>query len=452
MRSQLRSITNKQVSIAPLVSFRILFGILMMAGTARFMALGWIEEHYTNPVFHFTYYGFEWVKPLGIQGMYVVHMLLLLASLCITLGLFYRVAAAIVFITFTYTELIDLTYYLNHYYFVSLVSFLMILLPAHRSLSLDVLLKPALYCNKVPAWCIGIIKLQLAVVYIYAGVIKINADWLIHAMPLRIWLPAHDTMPVLGSLFAWHYSPWLFSWAGMLYDTTIVFWLLNHRTRPWAYISVIIFHGLTGLLFQIGVFPVVMIAATTIFFSPAWHQRWQLLLAKAVHKQQLHFLQRAGSYAWQPAVKLNWFIYLFIGLYFSFQFIFPWRFLLYPGNMFWTEQGYRFGWRVMLMEKAGTATFYITDSRTNRTGEVFNSDFLNPHQEKQMAMQPDMILQYAHFLGRHYEAAGIYKPQVRAQVWVTLNAKPSRLLIDSAVDLMRVKDGWGNKEWILEQP
>lgn len=449
MRSRLKSMAEKQVSIAPLVSFRILFGILMMAGTARFMTLGWIDDHYVNPVFHFTYFGFEWVRPLAIEGMYAVHILLIVASLCVTLGLFYRVAAAVVFICFTYTELIDLTYYLNHYYFVSLISFLMILLPAHRSLSLDVIRKPALYCNRVPAWCIGIIKLQLAVVYIYAGVIKINDDWLIEAMPLRIWLPAHDTMPLLGHLFAWEYSPWIFSWAGMLYDTTIVFWLMNNRTRPWAYLSVIIFHGLTGLLFQIGVFPVVMIAATTIFFSAAWHERLQLLLAKIFHKRQLHFLQRSGSYQWLPSVSLKKMMYVFISIHFLFQFIFPWRFLLYPGNMFWTEQGYRFGWRVMLMEKAGTATFYITDSRTKRTGEVFNSDFLNPHQEKQMAMQPDMILQYAHFLGKHYEARGIYNPQVKAHVYVTLNGKPSRLLIDSAVDLMQVKDGWENKEWIL---
>ena len=64
MRSSLVVGLQKQISIAPLVSFRILFGILMMVGTARFMALGWIEDHYTNPVFHFKYFGFEWVGHL----------------------------------------------------------------------------------------------------------------------------------------------------------------------------------------------------------------------------------------------------------------------------------------------------------------------------------------------------------------------------------------------------
>jgi hypothetical protein len=122
---------------------------------------------------------------------------------------------------------------------------------------------------------------------------------------------------------------------------------------------------------------------------------------------------------------------------------------LYEGNVFWNEQGYRYSWRVMLMEKAGTATFYVKDSRTDREGVVDNSEFLNPHQEKQMAMQPDLILQFAHFLGKHYAEKGVYEPQVRAEVYVTLNARPSRPLIDPTIDLMKEKDSFKAKTWIM---
>jgi hypothetical protein len=142
-----------------------------------------------------------------------------------------------------------------------------------------------------------------------------------------------------------------------------------------------------------------------------------------------------------------WLKFFLLG-YFTFQILFPWRFLFYPGNMFWTEQGYRFGWRVMLMEKAGTATFYVKDAKSGKEGIVDNAEFLNAHQEKQMAMQPDMILQYAHFLGIYYQKKGVENPQVRAEVYVTLNARPSKLLIDSSIDLMTIRDGWSNKEWI----
>ena len=100
------------------------------------------------------------------------------------------------------------------------------------------------------------------------------------------------------------------------------------------------------------------------------------------------------------------------------------------------------------MEKAGTAQFFIKDAETGREGLVNNAEYLNLHQEKQMAMQPDMILQFAHFLGRHYEKSGVKNPKVRAEVFVTLNGKPSRLLIDDQLDLMELEDGWQPKKWI----
>ncbi len=445
---RIRDFLIRPASIAPLATFRIVFGILMMLGTARFMALGWIEDHYVDPLFHFKYFGFEWVKPMGKAGLYAVHIVLIGASLLLTLGLFYRVAALVVFLCFTYTELIDLTYYLNHYYFVSLVSFLLIFVPANRYLSLDVIRNPGTYRDSVPGWCVYIFKMQLAVVYVYAGIFKIQTDWLVHALPLKIWLPANDQIPVLGKLFAWEWAPHLFSWAGMWYDTTIVFWLMWSKSRPWAYLTVIAFHTLTGMLFQIGVFPLVMIGTTLIFFSDGWHRRLHRKLAAWLDSRQLAFLDKPGTAVYVLRSSIQPLVLPAIGLFFAFQLLFPWRFLLYPGNMFWTEQGYRFGWRVMLMEKAGTATFFVKDSRTGREGEAFNSDFLNAHQEKQMAMQPDMILQYAHFLGDHYAKQGVHNPQVRAEVHVTLNGRPSQLLIDSTVNLMTIRDGWKHKWWI----
>jgi len=126
----------------------------------------------------------------------------------------------------------------------------------------------------------------------------------------------------------------------------------------------------------------------------------------------------------------------FTAAYLAFQLLFPWRFVLYPGQLFWTEAGYRFGWRVMLMEKAGTITFYVTRADNGREGMVDNADFLLPHQEKQMAMQPDLIVQYAHWLKRHYELQGIPVSKVRAEVFVTLQGKPSELYFDPQLNLL----------------
>ncbi|MEL7221123.1 MAG: HTTM domain-containing protein, partial [Bacteroidota bacterium] len=403
---------EQSVLIYPLITFRVIFGVLMMYSTAQFMAMGWVDNHYVDPVFHFSYYGFEWVKPLGRVGMYMVHLLLVFSALMVTLGYYYRIATVILFLTFTYTELIDLTYYLNHYYFVSLVSFLLIFLPANRCLSLDVRFHRITYANHIPRWTTDGLKLMLAIVYCYAGLAKINADWLLDAMPLKLWLPVHDKMPLLGLFFKWDWTPYLFSWAGMLFDCTVIFFLAYQPSRKLAYVAILAFHALTGLLFNIGVFPIVMISLVTIYFSDQWHQSVLQTMASLFDRQHLKLLAQTELIPYQYPKRLRPILRSSLVLFFVVQLLFPWRYLLYPGNVFWTEQGYRFSWRVMLMEKSGSATFFVKDGVTGREGEVINSRFLNPQQIKHMSMQPDMILQYAHFLGAYYEKENVQQPEV----------------------------------------
>lgn len=436
---------EQSVSIAPLVVFRIAFGLVMLLSTLRYMYMGWIENQLVDPLLHFAYYGFDWVQPLGKTGMYAVFILMAISCLSIALGLFYRFFTILFFFLFTYVELIDITYYLNHYYFINIVSFLMIIVPANRYFSLDVKRKPTIKRMETPRWTINVFKVQIAIVYIYAGLAKINYDWLIEALPLKIWLPAKTSLPLIGWMFKYEITPYLFSWFGMLFDTFIVLGLLFQRTRLASYVLVVFFHTMVGTLFQIGIFPVAMILGVSIFFSADVHQKIIEFLAKTFKVKLNGKIHDKGQLTFGSRRLLLPFL---IG-FFAFQFLFPWRFILYPGNMFWTEEGYRFGWRVMLMEKAGTATFYVKDGDDGREGSVINSQFLNDHQEKQMAMQPDLILQYAHYLAEHFKSKGLKDPQVRVEAMVTLNGRPAQLLIDPEVDLTKKKDTWRAKDWIL---
>ncbi|MEM6361254.1 MAG: HTTM domain-containing protein [Bacteroidota bacterium] len=444
-----RNFTNylgQSTSIAPLVVFRVAFGFVMLFSTVRYMWMGWVDTQLVDPLLHFSYYGFDWVEPLPRVGMYVVFGIMLISCLGILLGYFYRITSVAFFLCFTYVELIDITYYLNHYYFVSIVAFLMILAPAHRCFSLDIKRNPSLLLTKVPRWTVDIFKFQIAIVYIFAGLAKINYDWLIRALPLSIWLPAKTSVPIIGPIFQYKFTAFLFSWAGMLFDTFIIFALLVKKTRWPAYIAVIIFHTLTGVLFQIGVFPLVMIFAVTIFFSNDFHQKLIDFVTRLFSKSNIMTWRNARN-SIMPLKTGNWLAGFLISLC-LFQLLFPWRYLAYPGNIFWAEEGYRFAWRVMLMEKAGTATFYVKDGEHGREGSVINHQFLNAHQEKQMAMQPDLILQFAHFLEDYYKSQGMKDPFVRAEAWVTLNARPAQLLVDPTVDLTKMDDTWAPKDWI----
>jgi hypothetical protein len=127
----------------------------------------------------------------------------------------------------------------------------------------------------------------------------------------------------------------------------------------------------------------------------------------------------------------------------------PFRYLAYKNELFWTEEGYRFSWRVMLMEKMGSTTFKIVNKKTKAFFYVDNSDFLTSFQEKQMGSQPDFILEYAHYLGDHFKSQGHQNIQVFAQSYVALNGRLSQAYINPKVDLYKEKESFKQKNWIL---
>src|ERR1700761_663868 len=391
--------------IAPLAVLRIAFGSIMLVSVVRFILRGWVSAFYIKPKFHFTFYGFDWVKAPGAAGMYLLFALLIIAAILVTIGLFYRVAIITFFLCFTYVELLDKTTYLNHYYFISVMAFLMIWVPAHRYFSVDVWRKPVLLVNCVPAWTINIFKLQLLLVYFFAGISKLNYDWLIAAMPLRIWLPANSHLPIIGSLLTQLWVAYLASWFGAVFDLFIGFFLLNSRFRKPAYVLVIIFHLATGWFFKIGMFPYIMIFVTVIFFSANTHIQIINFLRRFLPQRKQ---QASGVYRLSP-IKAR-LIYAVLLLHFAIQLLLPFRYLLYPGKLYWTEEGYRFSWRVMLMEKGGAIFFHIKDPQTGKRSEIINSQYLTNFQETQMSTQPDMILQFAHFLAGEYQKRGIFHP------------------------------------------
>ena len=435
----------KQSKAAPLAVFRILFGLMMLGSIIRFWSYGWIDKLYIQPDFHFSYYGFEWVKPLG-SLTYVLFSLCGLSAIFITLGFKYRLSIITFFLSFTYIELMDKTTYLNHYYFISALSFLLIFLPAGNYFSMDAYRKPKTAQLYVPSWTIASIKLLLGIVYFYAGLAKLNSDWLFKAAPLKIWLPSKFDVPLLGNYFDETWMHCAFSWSGALYDLSIPFLLLFRRTRWFAFALVVIFHVFTKVLFPIGMFPYIMIVSTLIFFSEDFHTR----IIRYISRFLKISLSRFETETKKIIAKSKWTIITpgILVIFFGFQLLFPFRYLLYPGELFWTEEGYRFSWRVMLIEKAGYAQFKIVDGHTERWFYVDNTDFLTTFQEKQMATQPDFILQYAKYLEKHFRESGHQNIEIYVESYVTLNGRKSTPMIDPNIDLTKQHDSFKHKNWI----
>ena len=427
---------NKPTEAAPLAAFRVLFGCLIAVAMIRFMAYGWVEKLYLAPTFQFTYLGLSWIKPLG-PWTYILFILCFISALGLAIGFRYKLSAITLFLSFTYIEAMDKTTYLNHYYFISMVALLLCFLPANADFSM--------YANQsrvqrqyVPVWTIVSVKIFVGIVYICAGLAKLNTDWLLEAQPLAIWLSTKTYIPIIGHLFEYTWLHYLFSWGGALYDLSIPFLLLNKHTRNISFLLVIAFHIMTSILFPIGMFPWIMIAAATVFFP---NDTLKNILTKT-----FKFLRPNSSI--HVASRL-YFRKIFVGIIISSQILLPWRYLLYPGELFWHEQGFRFSWRVMVMEKQGYTTFRIVDKNNGENWIVKNEDFLTAFQEKQMAFQPDFILEYAHHLAHHYKINHNRDVAVYADSYVSLNGRSAKPFVDPEMDLTTRSRNLLPIDWLL---
>jgi hypothetical protein len=282
-------------------------------------------------------------------------------------------------------------------------------------------------------------------VYIFEGIAKLNSDWLFEAQPLKYWLHTAHDMKVVGNVLKEDWVAYLFSWFGCIYDLTIVFFLLWKPTRKWAYLAVIAFHLLTWILFPIGIFPWVMMTGTLIFFSTNFHER---ILRPFTIKKINYEISRPSSLIIRGK-------FVVLVPFIIFQLLFPLRSMAYDGDVFWTESGYRFSWRVMLMEKTGFATFFVRDE--TKEYEIDNEWYLNKNQEKMMSCQPDMILDYAHFLGEKYQDTtfmpfgqplSFKNPEICGEIYVTVNGRPNQLYVDKKHNLLEIKNDLSQRTWL----
>lgn len=418
---------GEPVDAASLVAFRFTLGVLLVIAAIRQWAKGAIADQFAVPTRFFAYDGLSFVRPLPGDGMYFVWALLAMAGVALAIGLRPRVAGAVACVLFTYSHLCDKTNYLNHYYLVSLLLGLAAALPIENGRA------------TLPRWMLWLVRLQIGLVYFYGGVGKLESDWLVRAMPLQIWLAGSGDFPVLGPLLRLRETAWLMSWAGAIFDVSAPFLLASARTRPYAYALVALFHLITARLFQIGMFPYVMMSVTLVFFGPSWPRRhFGRFFAQPDERRP-----PARIRGWGPPLAAAWAI---------FQVLYPLRSHLYPGNPLWTEDGYRFSWRVMLIEKAGHADLTATDPVTGARRRIRTRDWLTPLQVKMMSTQPDMIRALAWMIADDAERRGEPRPRVTADVVVTLNGRSPARLVDPNVDLAREPLRWGATPWVLPAP
>ena len=436
---------SQRVDGSSLAVVRIALGLVVVLSAVRTWAYGWTDRLYAAPTHRFTYLWMGWVPQPGPVGIRLLVATTAAAGLAIALGWRTRLAALVLLVSFGWIEAIDATTYLNHYWFVTLLAALAMVVPFGATWSLDARRRPDRSRRVARGW-VWLLRFQVGIVYASAGLAKLQPDWILRGIPLRFWLPARADVPVIGPLLRYPETAHVLSVAGAAFDCAIVPLLLWRRTRFWAWLAVVAFHLITWRLFPIGVFPWLMVAMATVFFDPAWPRA----LARRIRRQPtepvpVEALADAGPEA--PA----WRTRLLVGaaaVWIAVQIALPLRHLAYPGDHRITAEGYRFGWNVLLVERTASVTFLVHDPATGRTETFDAARLYTPTQLRVMGGEPDLIQQAAHAIAVH-EAAEGRQVEVSVDAWLSFNGRPAVRWIDPDVDLAAEPRTPWHKTWIV---
>jgi len=277
---------------------------------------------------------------------------------------------------------------------------------------------------------------------------KLNRDWLFRAEPLRTWMADKTDFPLIGSFFQEEWAVLSFNYSSVLLDLLIVPFLLWRKTRWYAIGIAISFHLLNSQLFNIGIFPWFMIAATLLFLSPDWPRRALSYFLKKrnvdttkAHKQGIY-----ASHKWSSRQRT---IIILLMIYFIVQLGVPLRHYLYPGNNQWTGEGAHFSWHMRLNIKASAPMeFHVIVPASGETFQVYPKD-ITTWQSSKMHNRPDMILMYSHHMADVFSEQGYGEVEVRVKTLMSLNGREPQQLIDPTVDLAAQPRTLLPATWIL---
>lgn len=363
----LEDILFARVDASTLGTYRIIFGFMMLVEVIRYFAFDTIREYYIQPQFLFTFEGFAFLGTPSEKGIYGVFWALGLFSIGILLGCFYRFCCIGFFFGYTYIFLLDKANYNNHYYLMSLLTFLFCISDAHRWLSIDKKrnIKSA-RADWIPFWQHGMFSAQFFIVYFYGGLAKINLDWLT-GNPLRNWFTEFRDVPLMGALLQTEGFVYFVSYSGLLFDLFIPFLLLWKRFRWLALFLLLFFHVGNSWLFSIGIFPWLAFLSSLLFFEPNWARCVYLKLQKKFPKIFRIFCSSQANFPKDtPPIQKG--VLSFLLLYFVLQILLPFRHWLYQGPVNWTEEGQKFSWRMKLRDKqCGNFFFYEWQSVDQKT-------------------------------------------------------------------------------------
>lgn len=395
----------RPIDAAILIYFRFFAGMLLSIELINSLQLGDFGE-YSAP-FHFSYLYTQWLSPWSQAGLVLHYALTILAGFTFAFGFKQRLSAIILFLGHTLLFLMEKSEYINHLYLYCLISFWLIFLPEKKEDRME-----------APAWYYYLLLFHIAIVYFFAGVAKINPDW----------LSGNTVNVMLGEKSKWSL---FLAYGGLLFDLFIVPFLIWKRTRVLAFLCAVFFHLSNVYNFGLATFPWFSLMMTAMFFGTSWPRKFSWF--------ESYFPETSQE------TKPNKLLMAALGVYCMLQILIPLRHHLYPGNPSWTEDGHQFSWRMKLRNKTGDVIYYVVDRKTKKMKTIFPNFLLTKKQYRDLIGKPDSILQLAHHLKKLHGDVSVY-----ASSRVSLNGAPKKEMVDIKRDLAAEKRSLSAYDWVLK--
>ncbi len=454
LKDRWQSITNalfEKQDGASLAVFRIVLGVLLMRDFLHGFPYIKRGAQYSFTDFKASFHGFEWVQSNPVLIEFFVYMLPI-GALFIIFGLFYRFVMPITTIIVMYFFIIAPENYLNHYYMLLLYLGLMSFMPANRVWSIDSYIRTRIGKNKkarddtVLGWCYWALKLQTEVILIFAGLVKINPDWL-QLQPLGTWIrPDLLDIPYVGWLFFFDAPIALGAYGVIALHIIGAPLLLKRTTRPWVFALYVCFHAANAQLFHIGIFPYMTIAATLLFFDPDWPRRIINKVRRSTGRKLYIGEGTKCSYPYRIVITSFVSVWLFV------QILVP-MMALWHTNLETAWKGHldNFTWRMMLNDKAVyTASFVVDMPEINKVAFVPAENYLSKRQCFRITTMPNMAIQYTQYLKRAYQREfQTENVSVHAYIKMSVNYREPEIWADPTVDLASKQPIWDPHEWIM---
>ena len=423
---QLEIWMNTAVSSTSIILFRIVFSTILLIQTFYFFYNDFISENIIKPFILFPF--IEGLNPASELTLIIIGVIMLIANIGMIFNKTAKAALLVFCSCFTYFWLLDKGYFNNHYYFISIICFLLFLINPQSSFKQNIL---------VPRMSLLALQVMVVMVYCISGINKLNPYWLFDLQPMTHILEVKYEV-TNNPIFTQKWLLIAMCYSGLLFDLFIGFLLIFKQTRVLGFIFVISFNIINFYLFrdigEIGLFPFLMISTLILFINP--NKIRNILKLK---NQKQHFIETSNL------------IKKFILLFLIIQAILPFRHIFFKGNVDYTGVGQRFSWRMKIMYKESIIEYFISDKLSQQKYSVDISKMLTPMQYNNLKYYPDLIIPLANKIkSEARKKFNIKHPKITCNYQTAFMGKNPQLLFSPEIDLTKIATKKLTHEWLWD--